>query len=166
LNEKGAFVKTNILLFPILLLWAVTSALGADPWIGTWKLNVAKSTYSPDAPPKSSTVVVEPSGASGVKVHVETINAQGAKITIDYTANMDGKPYPFHQTGPGAMENQTVTFKRIDAQSVERNLFASGKPVSKEIWQISKDGKVRTVTQTGTTADGKPIHNVLLQERQ
>ena len=31
---------------------------------------------------------------------------------------------------------------------------------------ISADGKTRTNTQTGTTADGKPMKNVLIYDRQ
>jgi len=147
-------------------LYLGISAWAADPSVGTWKLNLAKSTYSPDPPPMSSTIVIEPSGDNGVKVNVETINAKGAKITISYSANYDGKEYPFNQSGPGAATNQTVVFKQIDPQPVERTNYIAGKPAGKEFWVVSKDGKVRTVTQTGTTADGKPIHNVLVQDRQ
>ena len=38
-----------------------------DPWLGTWKLNLAKSTYSPGPPPKSLTVTIEAAG-QGMKL--------------------------------------------------------------------------------------------------
>jgi hypothetical protein len=38
-----------------------------DPRIGTWKLNLAKSKYSPGPAPQSLTVKVEPSGQGGRK---------------------------------------------------------------------------------------------------
>ena len=142
------------------------SAFAADPSVGTWKLNLEKSTYSPDPPPMSSTIVIETSGDKGVKVNVETINAKGAKIKISYSATYDGKEYPFNQSGPGSAANQTVAFKQIDPQTVARTNYVDGNPAGKELWVVSKDGKVRTVTQTGTTPDGKPIHNVLVQDRQ
>jgi len=142
------------------------SLFAADVSVGTWKLNLEKSTYSPELPPMSSIIVIEPSGDNGVKVSVETINAKGAKIRIAYSANFDGKEYPFSQSGPGAAANQTVAFKQIDPQTVERTNYVDGKPAGKESWVVSKDGKVRTVTQTGMTSDGKPIHNVLVQDRR
>jgi hypothetical protein len=49
---------------------ASLSAQGADPRIGTWKLNVAKSKFDPGPPPQSLIVKVEPSG-NGEKVSTE-----------------------------------------------------------------------------------------------
>jgi len=43
------------------------SAQASDPRIGTWKLNVAKSKYSPGPAPQSLTVKVEPSAQGGRK---------------------------------------------------------------------------------------------------
>ncbi len=43
------------------------SAQASDPRIGTWKLNVTKSKYSPGPAPQSLTVKVEPSGQGGRK---------------------------------------------------------------------------------------------------
>jgi hypothetical protein len=62
---KGLFVLVAVL--------GVLFALGADALaqtnndVGTWNLNVAKSTYSPGPVPKSATINVEPAGA-GVKL--------------------------------------------------------------------------------------------------
>jgi len=35
-----------------------------------------------------------------------------------------------------------------------------------EKWEISRDGKKRTVTQSGTGPDGKPVDNVLVYDKQ
>jgi len=55
------------------------SAQASDARIGTWKLNVAKSKYSPGPAPQSLTVKVEASG-EGEKVIDEGVNAAGATI--------------------------------------------------------------------------------------
>ena len=62
------------------------SAQASDARIGTWKLNVAKSKYSPGPAPQSLTVKVEPSG-QGEKVTAEFVNADGTRTTTQYTAN-------------------------------------------------------------------------------
>src|SRR5688500_12039259 len=68
-------------------------AQASDPRIGTWKLNVAKSKYSPGPPPQSGTLKVEASG-QGEKATSEGVNAEGGRTGTQYTANFDGKDYP------------------------------------------------------------------------
>ena len=52
-----------------------------DTFIGTWKLNLAKSKYSPGPPPKSQTATYDAAG-DGVKVTVKGTNGQGQPIDI------------------------------------------------------------------------------------
>jgi hypothetical protein len=44
--------------------------------VGTWKLNLAKSTYSPGPLPRSGTLTFQEDG-QGLRSTVETIDAQG-----------------------------------------------------------------------------------------
>ena len=88
------------------------SAQGGDPRIGTWKLNVAKSKYSPGPPPQSQTLKVEASG-KGEKVTSEVVNADGTNTTTQYTANFDGKDSPL----TGSPIADMVSLKRIDART-------------------------------------------------
>jgi hypothetical protein len=48
----------------------------SDPLIGTWKLNLAKSTYSPGPPPRSQTATFQAEG-QGLRETLQAINAQG-----------------------------------------------------------------------------------------
>jgi len=61
---------------------------------------------------------------------------------------------------------QTVTLKRIDNHTVERITYLKGKKLVIEKWEISRDGKTRTVTQSGVGPDGKPVDNVLVYDKQ
>jgi hypothetical protein len=60
---------------------------------GTWKLNVAKSKFSPGPAPKSLTVKWEAAG-QGVRLTSEGVTADGKPMSGGYTANYDGKDYP------------------------------------------------------------------------
>ena len=137
-----------------------------DPQIGNWKLDLAKSKYVTSPAPTSSVAAVTPFGKDGISVTVNVVNAKGERFDIHYSAQYDGKPYPRTETGAGAVAGQSVTLNRIDAQTIERDLYLAGQLVGKEIWVISKDGKTRTITQSGIDPKGKSINNVLVYERK
>ena len=66
----------------------------SDPSLGTWKLNVAKSKYSPGPAPASETRVYEPFGAGGVKATFNRVDASGKMLTFGYSALYDGRRVP------------------------------------------------------------------------
>ena len=149
-----------------LFVFSVAAWAADDPQTGTWKLNVAKSKFSPGPPPKSQTVTIVPFGNDGVKLHVDAMNAKGEKSAIEYSAKYDGKEYPRTETGAGAVSGQTVTLKRIDTHNAERIAYLAGKKLTTERWVISPDGKTRTVTQRGTNAQGQTVNIVMVYEKQ
>jgi len=137
------------------------SAQASDPRVGTWKLNVAKSTYSPGPPPQSGTLKVEAS-TQGEKVTADGINAAGTPTMTRYTANFDGKDHPL----AGVPNADTVSLKRIDARTSERTDKKDGKVVQTLTRVVSQDGKTMTVTTKGTNAQGQTVNNVAVWEKQ
>jgi hypothetical protein len=137
------------------------SAQSSDPRIGTWKLDAAKSKYSPGPPPQSLTVKVEPAG-QGEKVTAEFVNADGTRTTTVYTANFDGKDNPL----TGSQLANTVALKRIDTRTTERTDKKEGKVVQTLIRVVSQDGKTMTVTVKGTNAQGQAVANVIVFDKQ
>lgn len=133
----------------------------ADHHIITWKLNVAKSKYSPGPAPKSSTLKIE-SQKDGVKVSLNSVNAEGQPVHFDYTAKFDGKDYPV--TGWATADQ--VSVKRIDENTMESVMKKGGKIVSTTRSVISKDGKTRTSTQKGKNAQGQDTNNTLVYDKQ
>jgi hypothetical protein len=135
-----------------------------DPRIGTWKLNVAKSKYSPGPAPQSLTVKVEPSGQGGEKVTAEFVNADGTRTTVQYTeTNFDGKDYPLTGSQFGA---DTVSLKRIDRWTTERTDKKGSTVIQTLRRVVSQDGKTMTVTTKGTDDKGQAMNNVALFEKQ
>ena len=74
-------------------LWLVAGvmAFGADPNMGTWKLNEAKSKI-PAMAPKNNTVVYEASG-DNIRVTVDGTDGQGKPSHNEWTGKFDGKDY-------------------------------------------------------------------------
>ena len=137
-----------------------------DVQTGRWTLNLAKSQFKTSAAPKTQIVTIVPDGKDGVKVTADVVRANGAIAAFAYAGQYDGKEYPRTETGDGAVPGQTVTLKRVDNRTVERISYLKGKKLVIEKWEISRDGKIRTVTQSGVGPDGKPVDNVLIYEKQ
>ena len=145
----------------ILLMGFALSAQAADPLVGTWKLNVAKSTYSPGPAPKSLTVKIEAAG-EGVKLTADGVRGDDTPIRVEFTAQYDGKDYPI----TGSSMADTVSLKRLDANTTERTDKKGGKVTQTLTRKVSSDGKTMTVTYKGTDAEGRPIDNVAVYEKQ
>lgn len=139
-----------------------TASAQSDPRrFGTWKLNVAKSKYSPGPAPKSLTAKIEAAG-KGIKVTTEGVSADGKPMAGSYTANYDGKDYPL----TGSPVADTVSLRRIDANTTERTDKKAGKVVLILTSVMAKDGRTFTLTTKGTNPKGEPVHNVSLWEKQ
>jgi hypothetical protein len=143
------------------LVGFAATLIAADPSVGTWKLNTAKSKYSPGPAPKSATITYEET-ADGIKRMGESVDADGNKTSFEYTAKYDGKDYPV--TGSDTID--MIALKRINDHSTEATLKKSGKVVSTARRVVSKDGKTLTLTITGTNAKGQNVKNVAVYEKQ
>jgi hypothetical protein len=131
----------------------------ADPLLGTWVLNVTKSTYATGSPPKSQTVTFETRGPATAMISV-TVAANGTTSRREYTAKDDGKDYPF----AGSQAADAVSLKRIDARTVERTDKKGGKVVSILVRKLSADGN--TLTVTSKNPSGQETGNVAVYERK
>jgi hypothetical protein len=140
------------------LAFAVASmaAQTAEPIVGTWKLDVARSTYKPGPAPKSTTIVVTPEG-KGIKVAVDTVNADGSPLTWGFTTLRDGKEEA-KVTGNPMFDTMTAT--RHSATAGTNVYRKAGKVVMTANVAIAADGKSMTATMTGTDAKGQAMNNV------
>jgi hypothetical protein len=129
--------------------------------LGTWKLNVEKSKFSPGPAPKSITTKFEPAGKA-VKWIAERVGTDGKTAVSEYTANYDGKDYPLK----GSPAADAVSLRRIDALTSERVNKKEGKVVSTERRVIARDGKSYTTMVKGTTAKGEPIDILMVFDKQ
>lgn len=138
------------------------AAQANDPIVGTWKLDVAKSTYKPGPAPKSTTIVVEAQG-KGIKVAVDVVNADGSPLKWGFATVRDGK-----EEAPvtGNPMFDTVTATR-DSATAGTNLYKkAGKVVMTTKVAIAADSKSMTVTTTGTNPQGQAVNNVAHYFRQ
>ena len=155
-------MKRMICLLTFAVLFAAASACLAadDASMGTWKLNEAKSKFSPGAA-KNSTVVYEAAGDS-VKVTVDGVGADGKPSHSEWTGKFDGKDYPV--TGDSSVD--TRSYKRVDAHTLKLTNKKGDKVTMSGTATVSADGKTRTVTISGTDASGKKVSATAVYDKQ
>jgi hypothetical protein len=143
-----------------LLAFAITTvtAFGADNTLGTWKLNVAKSTYTPAPMPFKSVTVTREASDGGVKQTVTGERPDGTAVNANYTAKYDGKEVQVTGNSP----YDTIAIKQVNANTLTEERKKTGgtyKATSRIV--VSNAGKTLTATAKGTNADGKRVHSEL-----
>ena len=154
-------MKARILAVSLLLCFAgVVACHAEDVNIGSWKLNEAKSKFSPGAP-KTTMAVYEAAG-DDIKVTLDGIGFDGQPTHTEWTGKFDGKDYPVtgdsHQTSRSYVKLNSHTMK-IKVKNGDK-VILSGSLV------VAHDGKSRTVTANGTSADGKKMNYTAVYDRQ
>ena len=142
----------------IVLCFGVSTAFAADMLSGTWKQNMAKSKYDPaNLAPKSEAV-----GADGLKWVADGVDAQGKPTHAEFSGKFDGKDYPVK----GIPVEDTRAYMRIDDFTYEFVSKKAGKVTTTSHMVISRDGKTRTLTTTGTDGEGHKVNNTAVYEKQ
>src|SRR5262249_32132298 len=128
---------------------------------GTWKLDTAKSKYTPGPTPKSQVAMIEIVDG-GMKVVSDRVEADGKTTHFEWTAKFDGKDYPV-KGDPG---RDAVSVKKVDGYTLHISNKKAGNVTTTIPAVYAKDGKSRTETVTGTDAQGKKIENVTQWTKQ
>ena len=127
-------------------LAALVSAEAKNPRLGKWKL---KS----DAPPPAINIMTyEPFGTGGMKVTVESKNAEGRETKWTYTTMFDAKDEPV----TGHPSADTTSVKKIDDRTTEIVNKKAGRVLQIITNVISEDGRTINNTYKNFDAEGKP----------
>lgn len=154
-------MRKALALLTIGLAIMASSAFAADNSLGTWKLNMEKSKFSPAAPVKSLTSIRE-AADGGVKVTTTGEQADGTAINASYTAKYDGNESPV--TGA---PYDTISIKQVNASTLTvTQKKKDGKYSTTGRSVVSKDGKTMTSTIKGTNADGKAYSATMVWDKQ
>jgi len=157
-------MRRIVLLALTVLVFTSMAALAADNSIGTWKLNLEKTKYTPAPFPVKSITAVREQASGGVKVTNTGERTDGTPINTNYTAMYDGSPASV--SGQGAPYD-TISIKQVDANTFTWNAKKKdGKYHSHGRIVISPDGKTMTMTAKGTDPDGKPMTVNLVYDKQ
>ena len=132
-----------------------------DPVLGTWRLNVERSTFTP-GPGWRSQLRTYRSVPEGVSVTWSGVDAGGETMQVSYTYAYDGRDYPM----VGSASYDTLNAVRIDALTVKSEEKRDGRIVGIAMRKVSADGKVLTITDEGINRKGETFSQVLVFDRQ
>ncbi len=149
---------TTLLLVALAVNVAVAAA---DQHSGTWKMNPAKSKYSPGPTPKSVTLKVD-ADENNIKINADGTDADGSPTHVEYSAKFDGKDYPV----TGLPYADTVSVKHIDTNTIQSTLKKAGQVVMTVTSTVSNYGKMRTSTFKGKDAQGRDVNNIVVYEKE
>ena len=150
--------QRKIALTAVLCLMAAV-CFASNPHMGTWKLNEGKSKLATAA--KNTTVVYEMVGDK-IKVTVDGVDAAGKPSHNEWTGKFDGKDYPV----TGDPTSDTRSYKKVNDNTLELTAKKGGKVSLTGKVEVSADGKVRTVTTSGSDSMGMKMENVGVYDKQ
>ena len=154
-------MKTSVIVFTLALLFGgVVVCLADSPHMGTWKLNEAKSKFSPGAT-KNITVVYEAAG-DDIKVTVDGVDGDGNPSHNEWTGKFDGKFYAV--TGDPAADMRS--YKKVNNHTLALTNKKGDKVTLTGRIVVSANGKTRTVTTTATDSKGKRVSNRAVYDKQ
>jgi hypothetical protein len=143
----------------IMVLVLATAAVAADnPFVGTWKMNPAKSNGTNY---KSYTIKVE-SRDNGFSAVQDIVNTEGKVIHSTVMAKYDGKDYPLK----GAPDADMMSFTKPNPNTAAYIVKKDGKEVQSGQAFISQDGKIWTDKGGGKDAKGQAFTYTIVMEKQ
>jgi hypothetical protein len=149
-----------------LALVAVPRASAAQPpsaWIGSWSLNVARSTYDPGPPPyKRATYTIEPWGTDGMKVIYEMVHPRGGVTHLEWMGRIDGQDYQLQ----GIDAHVTYAYRQVSPSVYETVVKMGGRVAAKSTVTLSPDGKTMTTTTMGVDSAGRAVVTITRYEKQ
>jgi hypothetical protein len=143
-----------------LCLLGVATCFADDAQMGTWKLNEAKSKFSPGAV-KTNMVVYEAVGDT-VKVTADGTDGDGNPTHSEWTGKFDGKDYPV--TGNPSLDARS--YKKVNDHTLVLTNKKDGKVIETGRIVVSDDGKSRTLTTKGTDSKGKKTSGTGVFDKQ
>jgi hypothetical protein len=155
-------MKTRIAVVAVAFSFAAAAAcFAANPHMGTWKLNEAKSKM-PEGMGKNTTVVYSEAKGDKIKVTVDGMDKDGKPTHSVWVGKFDGKAYP----SKGNLSWNSAAYKVVNDRTNEITTMKDGKTVWSGKIEVAKDGKSRTVTINGTDEAGKKFKGKAVYDKE
>lgn len=120
-----------------------------NPRIGTWKLNVAESTYQQGQAPSSETRIYLATDDGGIQLTANALLPSGTQQPSGFRAKYDGRDYPY-----SGAAGDTIAITG-NGWAADATIKIGGKISQTSHSVVSANGK--TMTQTTTTAGGAAV---------
>jgi predicted Zn-dependent protease len=139
------------LFYPMTVFLLASSLFASDPFAGTWKLNLAKSTFGGlMAPPKELIFVFQEQGEQGFDT-MKGVAADGSPIYYKDTFTNTGGESKILE-GVGAIG--VLAKRSADSRTRDWTIMQNNKVIATDHDVVSEDGKTTQMIMKGTDAQG------------
>ena len=154
-------MKALALALALIAIPCVMSA--ADPFVGTYKLNPAKSATTGGQMPPELTLNIAEEG-SNLLITTSGKTATGSPISADVLVLP--KAGGTVQAPTGERNYDSTVVSRRDANTIDMTALQKGKERTRVKLSLSRDGKTLTRSFTSTNAQGNPVTGTAVLERK
>ncbi len=138
------------------------TASSEDPFVGTWVLNFARSTFTPGQVFLKETLLTEDLTGGQFRSTINSLPEGGPPLRIEIVYAIDGRDYAVL----GSPYENVCAYHRIDDRTIEIVPRQDGRVPYRAIDQISEDGLTQTMIVKGVTAGGESYTNIAIYDRQ
>ena len=147
MNRRSVLSLTTMVMLFLAIVFATAltqpGLAQSNSWLGMWKLNLAKSTYTPGQAPRSSTYNFQGAGANLTNT-VDTVDAAGNSTKGVNMHNYDGQPHPV--SGNPSVDARSYT--RADANTAISASAKAGKLV--QVTTLAWISTAKNLTNAGS----------------
>ena len=170
MNSVRRTVSAQIALI-IAAWWLGVSAQGPSPppavkpFVGTWVLSIAKSTYDGVQSKRQSTRTLDTYGEDTIVATHRRTNEDGDEGFSYWVGSLSGREFPEYARQRGNTPGNMVSIRPVSPHEWDvtfRN--QKGQIVLSDRWTVSPDGKTLTIARQGTRPDGRPTRSVEVYE--
>jgi hypothetical protein len=154
-------MKTRVAVTVLALSFmAAAACFAANPHLGTWKLNEAKSKFAPGM--GRNTTVTYTEQKDKIKVTVDGVDKDGKPTHGVWVGKFDGTAY----SAKGNLPYNSVSYKVVNDRTNDITAMKDGKVIWSGKIAVAADGKSRTATINGTDEKGKKFTNKAVYDKE
>ena len=150
------------------VLCAIGSSLfGAnDPFVGTWKLNVAKSKRAPSSTGKATKEETMTVQDVGDQAYITLKGTREDGTTFGRKESVSIKGGPLNVSGNRPPVGTSAVMKKLNDRTADFIYARDGKVYLTDHYTVSADGKTIRNQYKGTDAQGKLVEGLTVWDRQ
>jgi hypothetical protein len=153
-------IKTRIAVVAVALSFvAATACFAANPHMGTWKVNEAKSKFAPGMGKTNTVHYAEKKDQ--LQVTVDGVDKDGKSTHGVWMGKTDGKAYKVK----GNLAWDAMAYKMVNDRTYDITAMKGGKMSWNGRSTVAADGKSRTLTLNGTDANGKKVKGKVVYDK-
>ena len=129
----------------IVLVVSVPAQAQAPVWFASWRLDLARSVFTPGVARYAGGVRRIEANGQGVRIVEEFVHSRGGVTHLEWTGAFDGREYRVH----GVDLYVTYSYRQVGERTVEGVVKVDGVVTSTSRETLSPDGRTLTIEAVG-----------------